>query len=319
MMLRCLGGDRLNLGIDYNGNKGFRLLSIYERLNKGEIIEKAQLAEYFGVTQKTIQRDIDDLRAYIAEVHFAESEVAIKYDKVKKGYYLVRFEREWLTNEEVISLCKILLESRAFCKEELNSLISKLLTQVVPNDRKKIEDMIRNEQHHYVPLQHGKHLFSILWELSQLITNSELTRFTYTRQDGVTNVRLVKPVAIMFSEYYFYLIAYMADGNKDFPTVFRIDRITDLKGIKQHFNVPYKDKFNEGEFRKRVQFMYSGELQRVTFEFSGPSLEAVLDRLPTAEIISDNDGVYKIRAEVYGKGIQMWLRSQGDWIKNIDL
>ena len=319
MMLRCLGGDRLNLGIDYNGNKGFRLLSIYERLNKGEIIEKAQLAEYFGVTQKTIQRDIDDLRAYIAEVHFEESEVAIKYDKVKKGYYLVRFEREWLTNEEVISLCKILLESRAFCKEELNSLISKLLTQVVPNDRKKIEDMIRNEQHHYVPLQHGKHLFSILWELSQLITNSELTRFTYTRQDGVTNVRLVKPVAIMFSEYYFYLIAYMADGNKDFPTVFRIDRITDLKGTKQHFNVPYKDKFNEGEFRKRVQFMYSGELQRVTFEFSGPSLEAVLDRLPTAEIISDNDGVYKIRAEVYGKGIQMWLRSQGDWIKNIDL
>jgi predicted DNA-binding transcriptional regulator YafY len=319
MMLRCLGGDRLNLGIDYNGNKGFRLLSIYERLNKGEIIEKAQLAEYFGVTQKTIQRDIDDLRAYIAEVHFAESEVAIKYDKVKKGYYLVRFEREWLTNEEVISLCKILLESRAFCKEELNSLISKLLTQVVPNDRKKIEDMIRNEQHHYVPLQHGKHLFSILWELSQLITNSELTRFTYTRQDGVTNVRLVKPVAIMFSEYYFYLIAYMADGNKDFPTVFRIDRITDLKGTKQHFNIPYKDKFNEGEFRKRVQFMYSGELQRVTFEFSGPSLEAVLDRLPTAEIISDNDGVYKIRAEVYGKGIQMWLRSQGDWIKNIDL
>lgn len=319
MMLRCLGGDRLNLGIDYNGNKGFRLLSIYERLNKGEIIEKAQLAEYFGVTQKTIQRDIDDLRAYIAEVHFAESEVAIKYDKVKKGYYLVRFEREWLTNEEVIALCKILLESRAFCKEELNSLISKLLTQVVPNDRKKIEDMIRSEQHHYVPLQHGKHLFSILWELSQLITNSELTRFTYTRQDGVTNVRLVKPVAIMFSEYYFYLIAYMAEGNKDFPTVFRIDRITDLKGTKQHFNVPYKDKFNEGEFRKRVQFMYSGELQRVTFEFSGPSLEAVLDRLPTAEIISDNDGVYKIRAEVYGKGIQMWLRSQGDWIKNIDL
>ncbi|WP_147564999.1 helix-turn-helix transcriptional regulator [Clostridium tyrobutyricum] len=309
----------MNLGIDYNGNKGFRLLSIYERLNKGEIIEKAQLAEYFGVTQKTIQRDIDDLRAYIAEVHFAESEVAIKYDKVKKGYYLVRFEREWLTNEEVISLCKILLESRAFCKEELNSLISKLLTQVVPNYRKKIEDMIRNEQHHYVPLQHGKHLFSILWELSQLITNSELTRFTYTRQDGVTNVRLVKPVAIMFSEYYFYLIAYMADGNKDFPTVFRIDRITDLKGTKQHFNVPYKDKFNEGEFRKRVQFMYSGELQRVTFEFSGPSLEAVLDRLPTAEILSDNDGVYKIRAEVYGKGIQMWLRSQGDWIKNIDL
>lgn len=319
MILRWQGGGRLNLSIDYKGNKGFRLLSIYERLNKGEVIEKAQLSECFGVTQKTIQRDIEDLRVYITEAHFAEGKVAIKYDKVKNGYYLVRFEREWLTNQEVMALCKILLESRALCKEELNGLISKLLTQVVPNDRRKIENIIRSEQHHYVPLKHGKYLFSILWELSQLIINSELTRFTYARQDGVTNERLVKPVAIMFSEYYFYLIAYMADGNKDFPTVFRIDRMADLKGTKQHFSIPYKDRFNEGEFRKRVQFMYSGELQRVTFEFSGPSLEAVLDRLPTAEIISEKDGVYKIRTEVYGKGIQMWLRSQGDWIKNIDL
>ena len=99
----------------------------------------------------------------------------------------------------------------------------------------------------------------------------------------------------------------------------QLDRITNLAGTKQHFNTLYKDKFNDGELRKRVQFMYSSELQRVTFEFSGSSLEAVLDRGPTAEIISDKDGVYKIFAEVYGNGIQIWLRSQGDWIKNIDL
>lgn len=53
--------------MDYSGNKGFRLLSIYERLNKGEMLNKAKLAEMFGVGVKTIQRDIDDLRAYLAE------------------------------------------------------------------------------------------------------------------------------------------------------------------------------------------------------------------------------------------------------------
>ena len=35
--------------INYNGYKSFRLLSIYESLNKGEILEKAQLTE-FGVS-----------------------------------------------------------------------------------------------------------------------------------------------------------------------------------------------------------------------------------------------------------------------------
>ncbi|MBB2481049.1 WYL domain-containing protein [Bacillus sp. APMAM] len=305
----------MNFSIDYNGNKGFRLLSIYERLNKGETIDKALLSELFGVTQKTIQRDIDDLRAYLAERHFTENEAAIKYDKSRNVYYLVRCEREWLTNQEVMALCKILLESRAFCKEELDSLISKLLMQVVPNDRKKIEDMIRSEQHHYVPLKHGRHMLSILWELSQYIINNEIVRFNYTRQDNKSKERLVKPVAIMFSEYYFYLVAYMADGSKDFPTTFRIDRIANLKGIKQHFNIPYKDKFNDGEFRKRVQFMYSGELRKIMFKFNGPSIEAVLDRLPTAEIIEEENGVFTICAETYGNGIDMWIRSQGNKIE----
>ncbi|SCY24245.1 helix-turn-helix transcriptional regulator [Alkaliphilus peptidifermentans] len=307
----------MNTSLDYNGNKGFRLLSMYEGLNKGELLCKRDLAEKFGVAQKTIQRDIEDLRAYLSENHYTENEVAIKYDKTRKGYFLVRFEREWLTNEEVMAILKILLESRAFCKEELNRLINKLLNQVVPNDRKKVEQIIKNEQLYYEPLKHGKKLLSILWELSQLILNCEITKFTYTRQDGIMKEREVKPVAIMFSEYYFYLIAYMADGSKDFPTVFRIDRINDLEGTKQQFNIPYKDKFNDGEFRKRVQFMYSGELRKVKFEFLGPSIEAVLDKLPTAEIIAQQNGVYTISAEVYGNGINMWLRSQGDMVKEI--
>ena len=33
--------------------------------------------------------------------------------------------------------------------------------------------------------------------------------------------------------------------------------------------------------------MYSGELRRVTFEYIGQSIEAVLDRLATAEILSE--------------------------------
>lgn len=294
-------------------------MSIYERLNKGELLIKDKLAIEFGVSEKTIQRDIDDLRAYLAETHFSETEVLIKYDKSKGEYYLIRFELEWLTNEEVLALCKILLESSMFQKEELNGIIAKLISQVVPNDRKTVDGIVKNELSEYIHLKHNKKLLSPIWALSLYINKQEILTFTYARQDGKVNDRAMKPVAIMFSEYYFYLIAYMAEGNKEFSTVFRIDRITHLKGTKQYFNVLYKDKFNEGEFRKRVQFMYSGELQRVTFEFRGPSLEAVLYRLPTAEIISDNDGVCKICAEVYGKGTQMWLRSQGDWIKNIDL
>lgn len=51
------------------------------------------------------------------------------------------------------------------------------------------------------------------------------------------------------------------------------------------------------------------------FKYSGLDIDAVLDRLPTARILDEEDGVYTVSAEVFGKGIDMWLRSQGENIK----
>ena len=64
--------------------------------------------------------------------------------------------------------------------------------------------------------------------------------------------------------------------------------------------------------------MYSGELQKVKFKYSGPSLEAILDRLPTAEIKESKAGYSIIEAEAYGSGIFMWLKSQGDMIEVLE-
>ncbi len=304
-------------GFNFRENKGFRLLNIYERLNKGEKVSKQRLAEDFGVSVKTIQRDIDDLRAYVAETHFTDFEASVRYDRAKNCYYLVRLEREWVTNEEALALCKILLESRAFRKDELSQLIEKLIMQIAPADRSTAENIIRNEFVNYVPLQHKKHLLSPIWKLSEYITNQRVISFYYTRQDGKESKKTVKPVSIMFSEFYFYLIAFTADNTVDYPIVFRIDRIADVKETGDSFSVPYRERFNDGEFRKRIQFMYSGKLKKVTFEYSGV-LEAILDRLPTAKIIKKEKNVYTITAESYGNGIDMWLRSQGDLAKIIE-
>ena len=60
--------------------------------------------------------------------------------------------------------------------------------------------------------------------------------------------------------------------------------------------------------------MYPGKLQKVKFKFVGTSIEAVEDRLPTAKVEKLEDGSYMVQAEVYGKGIDMWLRSQGNYL-----
>ena len=130
----------------------------------------------------------------------------------------------------------------------------------------------------------------------------------------------------MFSEYYFYLAAFhynikrkccFEDPGDINPTIYRIDRIKSMKTTDTVVRKPYSDLLDDGEFRKRVQFMYGGKLQTIRFRYSGMSVESVLDRLPTAKILSEENGVYTIEAETFGKGIEMWLRSHCDTVEII--
>lgn len=293
--------------------KSFRLINMYEKLNRGDIINKKKFAEEFGISEKSVQRDIDDLRTYLYES--GGNETAIEYDYEKSGYRLVKQERTFLTNEEIFAVAKILLESRGLNKQELNSLIDKLLIQATPSARVNIKELILNERFHYIPPRHGKPIIDLIWKLNGHIFNKEIIEFDYVRKDGVASHRAVKPLSVMFSDYYFYLIAWMADDSKDFPTVFRVDRMTEVKATGEKFKIPYKDRFEEGEFRKRVQFMYSGPLKTIRFEYTGQSIEAILDRIPGAEILEQSNGKYVLKAECYGDGILMWLRTQGDYVK----
>ena len=302
------------------GKKGVRLLILKERLDKGKEINKENIKKEFDIDDKTFQRDIDFLRAFYTEN--INPEIEIKYDKKKKGYIL-KNNKDRFRNEEILAISKILLESRAFCKEELNELLRKLCLLSEEDDMKQVDGMIKNEKFNYVPLKHGKKLLDIMWELTKYITRQEIVSISYTTKEGKSKTHRIKPVSIMFSEYYFYIVSFMADKfMEDGPTIFRIDRIKRLKGTGENFEIPYLERFEDGEFRKRVQFMLSGKLRTVKFEYTG-ILEVVQDRLPTAEIVEQStleDGTekYIITAEVYGKGIDMWLRSQGHKVRIIE-
>lgn len=164
-----------------------------------------------------------------------------------------------------------------------------------------------------------------MWKIGEAIHSSRYIEIDYQRtKDHAIVHRKVKPLAIMFSEYYFYLTAFIDDEdvrkdfdvlNDSFPTIYRIDRIKDLKISEERFHIPYASRFEEGEFRKRIQFMYGGKLRKIKFKYFGTCVEAVLDRMPTARILKEEDGVYTISAEVFGGGVDMWIRSQGDMIE----
>ena len=310
-------------------NKNERILSIFSALSSGEVVQKTPTAAKYGVNERTVQRDIDDIRAFYANNSLEGGHgKSVVYDRTYKGYRLIDDDRSALTNSEILAVCKILLESRSLVKEEMMPIIDKLVTRCVPEQNKRaVWSLIGNEKFHYVEPHHGVKFVDKLWDIGTAIREQRIIEIEYTRlKEKKTVTRRLQPVGIMVSEFYFYLTAFIDDidrcehfDNPDdlYPTIYRIDRIQSMKITDERFYVPYADKFEEGEFRKRVQFMYGGKLQKVRFTYSGPSIEAVLDRLPTAQIIDEKDGVYTVEAETFGKGIEMWLRGQGENLKTI--
>ncbi len=300
--------------MDDQQSKSLRILSIYERLRQGESISKKREAERFGVNEKTIQRDIDELRTYIAD-HFHTS-LSLEYDRKKGGYVLKQNENEWLTNEEILVIAKVLLESRALPTREMDQLLKKLILQSHPLNQRFIQDVIRNEHFHYVPLQHNKPLIHMIWDLSHAVRTKRVIVIDYKKEgDDCPIQRKLRPVGIVFSEYYFYLVAFLVDYDFNFPTIYRIDRIVRYDVTDERFKTDYANRFEEGEFRKRVQFMHTGELMKITFRFWGPSLQAILDRLSTAKVVETDGQTSVIEAEVYGRGIKMWLLSQAQYLE----
>ena len=130
-----------------------------------------------------------------------------------------------------------------------------------------MRELIKNEEFHYVELRHGKPLLDSIWKLEQAVKAQQYLEIEYQKLKNheVVN-RKVKPVGVIFSEFYFYLVAYI-DGidkekafqnpNDTFPTIYRVDRL------------------------------------------------------------EEKEGEYTVLAEVFGSGIEMWLRSQGDVVKVI--
>lgn len=303
--------------MDATAVKSERLLQIYSKLVSGETLKKKELAQHFHVTERSIQRDIEALRCFFAEEGLLQDVV---YDKAVRGYRMENPALRTLENSEILAVCKILLESRSMRRDEMFPILDKLIACCVPErKRKAVQELLANEKHHYIEPHHQQPVLNGMWELGQAIQNHQMVEIEYERLKEPRMVkRRVKPVGIMFSEYYFYLTAFL-EGKESFenpddlfPTIYRIDRIRWFRVLDEHFAVPYKDRFQEGEFRKRVQFMYGGKPERIKFKYTGPSIEAVLDRLPTAEIVEQGKDGWIVTAEVFGKGIEMWMRSQGD-------
>lgn len=276
-------------------NKRNRIMEIFYRFMSGEHMAVKDLAAEYEVSEKSIQRDISEIKNFMAEYGYSVGREEVKFDRSSQKMY---FEAEkFLTNGEML----------AITNEEFAST----------KDKKRLQELVKKELYHYKPVATlCNDLIDNLYALAEVIDDKQEITITYYKMDKSRIDRRVRPLAIVFSEYYFYLIAvHEIDGEwKD--RYYRVDRITDMIKHRTHFDMEYDKRFDEGKLKNEIQYMWPGKEQQIEFEFTGPSVQAILDRIPKSKVIKREKDKVTIQATVvYGTGIKMTLLSQGSWVK----
>lgn len=293
-----------------------RVLEVFFRGLRGEDISIKNLAAEYEVSTKSISRDINDLKAFLADHRELTGNTELQYSHQEKCYRL--YMDEFLTNKELFSLIEVLIGARAFSKMELLTLVEKMKRFTTPDDRLKLNELIRKELYHYPEVKHDcESVQAVLWQLINCIIDKQEISIEYYRADRKLVTHRLRPTSVMFNDFYFYLIAFNTEGTLDKPLYFRVDRIKYITEHRKKFTDMDARDFDEGLLRQRSLFMWPGKLRTIRFEFTGSAIQAILDKIPTARVIERNNRTYTVEADVYGDGIKMWLLSQGRRIKVI--
>ncbi|MDB1678019.1 MULTISPECIES: helix-turn-helix transcriptional regulator [Enterococcus] len=286
-------------------NSNQRILEIFFLLYQGEKIYIDELVLRYQVSKRTIQRDLSSIKDAIDNT--ISNELTLIYNANHRYYSIKKMNQ--LAMEEVLTISKVLLESRAMTKNELEKVINHLLDELSFDSSKIIRKLLANELICYYPLKHQEKLLKRISNFTHYITKQIVLNFDYQKNRGEIVTREGLPVSLFFSEYYFYVLLYNPTYQK--YLYYRLDRFIKIKETNKKIKIPYKDRLEDSQLRKKTHFMYAGKEITFTFRFWG-IIEAALDKLPTSKVIKEfDDTSVLIEATAYDTGVIMWLLSQG--------
>lgn len=285
-----------------------RILTTFIRLYFGEYLTKQQLMDDYGASAKSIQRDLSFLKDYFSTQDYIIAE--LEYNHSTRQNHLNRKSR--FNKQEILVISKILLENRAFNKEENNSLLEGLLALLSKNDQKEIERIIASEKLNYAPLTDQQERIEKVWIFSEFIRKEQMVEFNYLapyRKVEKKHDALV--VALYYDNHYFYLKAYDIESQE--YRDFRLDRVISWRASKaEKPKIEYRDKYKDGEHRNFKVDAFSGK--PITFKIrytNDPNI--ILDRFPKAKVIKTEEKSCEILIESQNTfGLKRYIISQLD-------
>lgn len=115
---------------------------LYQSLMKGEIVYKASYSVDFDVSERSFDRDIQDIRLFLSD---SFSGLELVYDEKQRGYFIknLAVKREIAIGECYI-LTKLLLDSRPLRTDDQSEIVKIMLSQLSIQPRKRVLPVLQH-------------------------------------------------------------------------------------------------------------------------------------------------------------------------------
>lgn len=230
-------------------------------LNHGKT-SSSELAKYFEVSVRTIQRDIDSLcMAGIPIISFAGA--AGGYEISER----FKLDKHFATPDD---FSYIMTALKGFVSATNDNKAKKTLEKISSISKSDDKGIILDFS---VLREKDENVFQLLQ--SAVIKKREV-KFTYTNNDNVTHTHTVEPIAVIYRWYAWYLLAYskVKDDYRTYKLVRMRDlKITDEPFVKEHESAEVilnrTDKVDSRKYRSVTVKCKKAVIPRVTEYLKG--------------------------------------------------
>lgn len=114
-------------------DKVSRILRLFHRLIQGQKLNKADFAKSNNISERSVDRDIEDIRYYLSEIH---SNAEVLFNKSENAYYLSDWSNYKFSSIEVITILKVLIGSKVLRKDEMQGIMRSVRMMLDPTARR---------------------------------------------------------------------------------------------------------------------------------------------------------------------------------------
>ncbi len=291
-----------------------RILAVDTLIREGRYPNAATIARKLGVTQRTVQRDIE----YMRDMYMAP----IEYDYTQRGYYYSEpsfyIKSVSLSEGELFSIALFDPMLEQYRNTPLESNLRQIFTKIINSLPENVDVDVNflTDQMSFIPETVGKidqKTFKTIF--TALKTRTTIT-FDYRPLSHDTYMRrIVDPYHAIAHKGNWYIIGYC--HSKKEPRMFTFSRIKNAKLTKNSFMIPAD--FNAQDYFDREMGVWASSRTPITVEllFDKSIGTYVIDRQWNSKQVVEerDDGVYVKFTTTQMPEVLRWVLGQGHTVK----